>query len=492
MMITSWTGGHAYALQRSLRMTNQSFAGHLGVSVRSVAGWHQKPGRVLAQGTAKLLDDALERASQRARAQFTALLSGVDGREGGAVLVPSVASGLQPEQEPVLRSVGNDGAGLADQPGWLSDLDRSVSLLDGLAVADLADSPVAETEWASAAMPQLITGFLFSGQAWPGSQGEISARNGGVGTAEWIRGFTHSLMDLDFQYGGGHVRRVLLCYFRTEIVPLLRARHPERVRGELFSAAAEVAEMLGWSAYDAGRHGAAQRYFAHGLRLAGEAADPVLGARLMSSLSHQANYLGQFQDALQLARAAQSAAAGRATPTVRSMFLAYEARALASLGDQAGCASVLHRAEQQLGQRAPADDPQWIYYFDELELAGEAAHCARDLGQARQARELAVRALDPAATPPRTAAFITLVDAAAALRGGVLDEALALASGAVKLAGSLQSARYLRYVSDFHAAVRAGRHAADPRAGQFTSLITAACPGLALEGAPVPRGDLAA
>ena len=258
------------------------------------------------------------------------------------------------------RSVGNDGAALADQPGWLSDLDRSVSLLDGLAVADLADSPVAETERASAAMPGLITGFLFSGQAWPGSQAEISARNGGAGTAEWIRGFTHSLMDLDFQYGGGHVRRVLLCYFRTEIVPLLRAQHPERVRGELFSAAAEVAEMLGWSAYDAGRHGAAQRYFAHGLRLAGEA------------------------------------------------------------------------------------------------------------------RELAVRALDPAVTPPRTAAFISLVDAAAALRGGDLDEALALASGAVKLAGSQQSARYLRYVSGFHAAVHAGGHAADPRVGQFISLITAA------------------
>ena len=86
MMITSWTGGHACALQRALRMTNQSFAEHLGVSVRSVAGWHQKPGRVLAQGTAKLLDDALERASQRAKAQFTALLSGVTAVK--AALVP--------------------------------------------------------------------------------------------------------------------------------------------------------------------------------------------------------------------------------------------------------------------------------------------------------------------------------------------------------------------------------------------------------------------
>ena len=251
-----------------------------------------------------------------------------------------------------------------------------MSLLDGLAVADLADGPVVEAEWASAATPGLITGFLFSGQAWPGSQGEMPALNGGAAAAGRIRAFTHSLMDLDFHYGGGHVRRVLLFYFRSEIVPMLRAQHSEPVRRELFGAAAEVAQQLGWSAYDAGRHGAAQRYFAQGLRLAGEAADPVLGARLLSNLSHQANYLGQYRDALHLARAAQSAAAGRATPTVASMFLAMEARALASLGDAAGCAAVLHRAEREFGRRAPADDPQWIYYFDELELAGEKAHCA--------------------------------------------------------------------------------------------------------------------
>jgi hypothetical protein len=170
------------------------------------------------------------------------------------------------------------------------------------------------------------------------------------------------------------------------------------------------------------------------------------------------------------------------------MFLDMEARALASLGDRAGCAAVLQRAERELDQRAPDADPQWIYYFDELELAGEAAHCARELGQARQARELAARALDPIATPPRTAAFISLVDAAAALRDGDLDEALVLASGAVELAGSLQSTRYLRYVSDFHAALVQGGHAPEPSVRQFTSLISTAYPDLSLEGTPAPRG----
>jgi hypothetical protein len=79
---------------------------------------------------------------------------------------------------------------------------------------------------------------------------------------------------------------------------------------------------------------------------------------------------------------------------------------------------VLHRAERELALQSVAEDPEWISYFDELELAGEAAHCARDLGQAREARDFAVRALDPVATPPRTRAFISLVDAAGALRAG--------------------------------------------------------------------------
>jgi hypothetical protein len=82
------------------------------------------------------------------------------------------------------------------------------------------------------------------------------------------------------------------------------------------------------------------------------------------------NPLGQFRDALQMARAAQSAAAGRATAAVRSVLLAMEARALASLGDPAACAAVLHRAERELDQRAPGEEPEWIYYFDELELSG--------------------------------------------------------------------------------------------------------------------------
>jgi tetratricopeptide (TPR) repeat protein len=357
---------------------------------------------------------------------------------------------------------------------------RAVELLDTLTSADIANSPeVMRSSWVSETAPGVITGYLFSSPAWQDGRGSMITAN--AAAAERIRVFTRHLMDLDFHYGGGHVRRVLLFYFRSEIAPLLREPHPDPIRREIFGAAAEVAQLLGWSAYDAGRHGAAQRYFTQGLRLASEAEDPVLGGRLLSNLSHQANYLGRYNEALQFARAAQTGAAGRATPTVNAMFLAMEARALASSGDARLCAQVLNRAEQAFAQRDPTEDPAWISYFDALELAGEAAHCFRELGLPRETQMFAAQATDPVDTPPRTRAFISMVTAAGAFKAGNLDEALSLANDALGLTDSLQSSRYVRYLTDFHRSLTE-RHAHDPAVRQFTGLLAKTYPRLRLPG----------
>ena len=385
---------------------------------------------------------------------IAAVLSAKLGRE---VSFAEIGNKLKPQSG--RNDVVEDGA------CYPAESARAVELLDTLTSADMADSPeVMRSSWVSETAPSVITGYLFSSPMWQDVQGPLITAN--AAAAERIREFTRHLMDLDFKYGGGHVRRVLLFYFRSEIVPLLRETHPDPIRREIFGAAAEVAQLLGWSAYDAGRHGAAQRYFMQGLRLAREAEDPVLGGRLLSNLSHQANYLGRYNEALQFARAAQTGAVGRATATVNAMFLAMEARALASSGDSRMCAQVLHRAEQAFGQRDPAKDPAWISYFDALELAGEAAHCFRELGQPRETQMFAAQAIDPVNTPPRTRAFISMVTAAGAFRAGNLDEALSLATEAVGLTGSLQSSRYVRYLADFYQSL-AERHAHNPKFGSL-------------------------
>lgn len=400
---------------------------------------------------------------------IAAVLSAKLGRE-----VSFTEIGYEVKQQRSPNDVVEDGA------HYPAESARAVELLDTLTSADMADSPeVMRSNWVSETAPGVITGYLFSSPTWHDGQGPLITAN--VAAAERIRAFTQHLMDLDFKYGGGHVRRVLLFYFRSEIVPLLREPHPDPIRREIFGAAAEVAQLLGWSAYDAGRHGAAQRYFMQGLRLAHEAEDPVIGGRLLSNLSHQANYLGRYSEALQFARAAQSGTAGRATATVNAMLLAMEARALASSGDSRMCAQVLHRAEQAFAHGDPAKDPPWISYFDALELAGEAAHCFRELGQPRETQLFAAQAIDPIGTPPRTRAFISMVTAAGAFKAGNLDQALSLATEALELIGSLQSSRYVRYLTDFHRSL-AERHAHSPTVREFTEVLAKTYPRLRLTG----------
>ncbi|MGH3693435.1 MAG: helix-turn-helix domain-containing protein [Pseudonocardiaceae bacterium] len=77
-----WTGSIACALQAALRMTNESFAAHLGTAVRTVATWHQKPDRVPSTEIQQALDTTLERAGQGAQARFTRnLAETIEGAE---------------------------------------------------------------------------------------------------------------------------------------------------------------------------------------------------------------------------------------------------------------------------------------------------------------------------------------------------------------------------------------------------------------------------
>ena len=68
-----WTGGSATALQSALRLSNEGFAAHLGIAVRTIAAWHQKPSVCPRSEMPQLLDTALSRADDDARVRFTAL-----------------------------------------------------------------------------------------------------------------------------------------------------------------------------------------------------------------------------------------------------------------------------------------------------------------------------------------------------------------------------------------------------------------------------------
>ncbi len=70
---TGWTGETACALQAALRMSNDTFARHLRLGLRTVAGWHEKPGKQPQPNSQQRLDAALARADPAVRDRFAAL-----------------------------------------------------------------------------------------------------------------------------------------------------------------------------------------------------------------------------------------------------------------------------------------------------------------------------------------------------------------------------------------------------------------------------------
>jgi tetratricopeptide (TPR) repeat protein len=302
-----------------------------------------------------------------------------------------------------------------------------------------------------AAWPQPMLGWLLARPDPPSQRQGRGVRVGDLDIVA-IRATVQLFMRMDFQFGGGHARAALAQYFAADVCPLLDGSYTDPTGRALFSAAAEVAQLLGFTAYDTGRHGLAQRYFIQGLRLAQAGDDRMMGGRLLANMSHQANYLGKHDQAVQLARAAQEGSRGKVSATTMAMFAAMEARGHAGNGDDAACSRALREAERSFQHRNVADDPGWISYFDAAELAGEAAHCFRDLGNPRLAQEFisgAVELGDPSYA--RTLAFIRLVHAASLTQQREPAQAVAVATEAIALAGNLKSQRYLRYICDLRA-----------------------------------------
>jgi hypothetical protein len=73
-MIEGWNGASACALQAALRLSNEAFAEHLGIAVRTVAFWHQKPAVRPRPEMQQLLDSALSQASPEVRERFARLI----------------------------------------------------------------------------------------------------------------------------------------------------------------------------------------------------------------------------------------------------------------------------------------------------------------------------------------------------------------------------------------------------------------------------------
>ncbi|MGW9358380.1 tetratricopeptide repeat protein [Streptomyces rutgersensis] len=285
--------------------------------------------------------------------------------------------------------------------------------------------------------------------------GQVSRQAGprvGQSDVAAVRAMTQALVDLDHQYGSGHVRPVVVHYLNSVVSGLLAGSYREAVGRELFSAVSRLTELAGYMAVDTGQPGLAQRYYIQALRLAQAAGDRAYGGYVLAaSMSHLAAQLGNPREIAQLARAAQEGAKGRATPRAESLFHAAEARGHALLGDASAADGAMGRAADAMEQTGAesADDPVWIGHFDHAYLADELAHCHRDLNRPAQAARYAEQALaeHPVTRVRRRAIGLTLL-AAAQVQERDIERACRTGTRAAELLGTLRSSRGTEYLDD--------------------------------------------
>ncbi|MBA4864930.1 transcriptional regulator [Streptomyces sp. PSKA54] len=274
----------------------------------------------------------------------------------------------------------------------------------------------------------------------------------GPADVDAVRSMTQALVDLDHQYGSGHVRPVVVHYLNSVVSGLLAGSYREAVGRELFAAVARLTELAGYMAVDTGQPGLAQRYYIQALRLAQAAGDRGYGGYVLAaSMSHLAAQLGNPREIAQLARAAQEGARGRVTPRAQAMFYAAEARGHALMGEARAAQAVIGKAVSAMEQADPGsgDDPAWIAHFDEAYLADELAHCHRDLGQpdaaGRQAEESLAR--HPQSRVRRRAIGLVLL-ATAQVQKREVEQACHTGLQAIELLGRLRSNRGAEYLED--------------------------------------------
>lgn len=261
-----------------------------------------------------------------------------------------------------------------------------------------------------------------------------------------VHGAVAAYSRLDQRHGGGHARQAAARYLTAEVAPLLGSRFAdEQVRRGMFSAAAELAYLTGWMAFDNAEHSTARRYFKESVRLATEAADQAMAAHTLRAMAHQAVELGKPHEALAMAEASVDrdrylAACHRE----RALLGVVHARALATTGLRGAAAATLLRAEDDLSHASTGDeDPARVFFFSEASLAHETGRTLMDTGdltgaQAALTHSVQVRKVTPfARTHAVTLGYLGEVQA----KTGDLDRACETWEAALGSLDGVRSAR---------------------------------------------------
>lgn len=425
MQVTSsWTGAQADALRQALRMTNESFAEHLGVAVRTVAYWRQRPDMIPQRQIQDFLDAALDRASDRIKAQFALLAS--ETRDA-------------PEDEPDAGQPFCVPLDAMTNRGWNGDDARRLSLSFDAALERSAVEDIGRLShlWLISDPPQVI---------------ELSA--GRRVSDALVSAVEHRVVQLrradDFITGAAS--RDLM---RVELAATVRllsegALTDEQARRAL-TAIGELAQLGAWVAADAGLLDEAARYVRGGVLAARGAGNAPLAANLISTFSYQVANTGNPNQAVVLARTAYQGARSDATPLGRALLLERVAWSAARSGDLRECERALGMVEESFSAGRSDDDPDWLYWLNCQEIDVMAGRCYTELRNPTRAESLLTSAMahyDPALVRENSLYLSWLAEDYIQL--GEIEHAAGIALQMAALAARTDSARTdtrLRYLA---------------------------------------------
>jgi hypothetical protein len=227
-----------------------------------------------------------------------------------------------------------------------------------------------------------------------------SAIAGGGVSGPLLEQIEHSLpflQRLDDAHGGGRHLEYVSAQFRAVALLARQRADPEATTRRLLGALAELGQLAGWMAVDAGRHGLAQRYLFTALRAAHQSGHRPMAAHILADLGYQAALQQRTGDAVALGEAARHAAR-TSTPGVRASVASRLAYAYVLAGRLDDFDRTRGTARHAITGSKADPEPAWMYYLTPNHLdtqAGygliHAATLARGPENAATARRLARR-----------------------------------------------------------------------------------------------------
>ncbi|MFD9886256.1 hypothetical protein ACFWZT_32910 [Streptomyces alboflavus] len=272
-------------------------------------------------------------------------------------------------------------------------------------------------------------------------------------TLEAFRSSIEDYWRRDDQHGGEALRPAIVGQLRY-VVGLLKENRPLPIQNGLYSIAAELARLTGWTYFDARQYNQARAYFTQALQLAKEIDDRQFMANVLACMSLQATYQDKPADALAFVSAAQDQArsAPGTTPRVLAMLAMRGAFAHATLGSKDSTHRALGDAYSHFEQIQAGDaDPSWVAYFGESKLIVDTGIAHARLGEAATAEPLITDALRREdRTNQRGRAFHSFWLARTQLDQGKLEQACQTATQALEPASAVASERVSGHLTEFY------------------------------------------